>query len=68
MCPASNELAPAEFVAALRAGVAEELDPASVRLRWSGPFSLIGTAGVTLYEVGVVKQGLERASSPSTAE
>jgi diaminopimelate decarboxylase len=53
-------LAPSSFVAALRAGVGEVMDPASVTVAVEPGRSMIGSAGVTLYRVGVVKDGLRR--------
>ncbi|MFD3455024.1 diaminopimelate decarboxylase [Streptomyces sp. NPDC058691] len=58
--PGRPRLRPADAVAALRAGIAEVLDPREVRLAVEPGRSMIGTAGVTLYRVGVVKDGLRR--------
>jgi len=58
--PGQRRLEPTEFVAALRAGVSEALDPDRVRLAVEPGRSMIGTAGVTLYRVGVVKDGTRR--------
>ncbi|MGZ4615993.1 MAG: diaminopimelate decarboxylase [Actinomycetes bacterium] len=58
--PGQRRLEPAEFGAALRAGVAEAIDPASVRIAVEPGRAIIGAAGVTVYRVGVVKDGLRR--------
>jgi diaminopimelate decarboxylase len=58
--PGQVSLEPARFTAALRAGLAEVIDASAVRLAVEPGRSMIGTAGVTLYRVGVVKDGLRR--------
>ena len=58
--PGQVSLEPARFTAELRAGLAEVIDPSAVRLAVEPGRSMIGTAGVTLYRVGVVKDGLRR--------
>lgn len=58
--PGQPRLEPAEFTAALRAGLDRVLPGAPVRLAVEPGRSMIGTAGVTLYRVGAVKDGLRR--------
>lgn len=58
--PGQVALGPVEFGEALRAGLAGVLDRSSVRLAVEPGRSMIGAAGVTLYRVGVVKDGLRR--------
>jgi diaminopimelate decarboxylase len=52
--PHQRRLEPAEFVAALREGLRQTL-PRPVRLSVEPGRAIVGTAGVTVYEVGVVK-------------
>lgn len=54
--PGQQRLAAADFVRALRAGLGEVIDPAGVCVAVEPGRSIVGTAGVTLYRVGVVKQ------------
>jgi diaminopimelate decarboxylase len=58
--PGEQRMQPTEFVAALRAGLRDVLDPDTVKLAVEPGRSLIGTAGVTIYRVGVVKDGIRR--------
>ena len=58
--PGEHRLEPAAFVAALRSGLAETLGQETVELAVEPGRSLIGTAGVTIYRVGVVKDGIKR--------
>ncbi|MFD6416143.1 diaminopimelate decarboxylase [Streptomyces sp. NPDC060194] len=58
--PGQPRLEPGAFVAALRAGLDRVLPAGSVRLAVEPGRSMIGTAGVTLYRVGAVKDGLRR--------
>lgn len=58
--PGEQRLEPTAFVAALRDGLEEAIDQSSIELAVEPGRSLIGTAGVTLYRVGVVKDGIHR--------
>src|SRR6185369_17063781 len=58
--PGQVSLEPAKFTSAVRTGLAEVIEPSAVRLAVEPGRSMIGTAGVTLYRVGVVKDGLRR--------
>jgi len=58
--PGERRLSPADFGAALREGLATEIDLATVRLAVEPGRSVVGAAGVTVYRVGVVKDGLRR--------
>ncbi|MFD3571152.1 diaminopimelate decarboxylase [Streptomyces sp. NPDC058667] len=58
--PGDLRLDPAEFTAALRTGLARVLPPGTVRIAVEPGRSMIGSAGVTLYRVGAVKDGLRR--------
>ncbi|WP_448322339.1 diaminopimelate decarboxylase [Streptomyces sp. CO7] len=58
--PGQPRMEPSEFTAALRAGLARVLEPGTVRLAVEPGRSMIGSAGVTLYRVGAVKDGLRR--------
>lgn len=58
--PGEQRLEPARFVAALRAGIGDVIEPQTIELAVEPGRSLIGTAGVTLYRVGVVKDGIKR--------
>jgi diaminopimelate decarboxylase len=58
--PGQDRLEPGAFVRALRAGVGQVMDPDSLHLAVEPGRSVVGTAGVTVYRVGVVKEGLRR--------
>jgi diaminopimelate decarboxylase len=58
--PGERRLEPDEFVAALRDGLRRAIDPAQVRLAVEPGRAVVGTAGVTIYEVGVVKDRARR--------
>ncbi|MGW1069051.1 diaminopimelate decarboxylase [Streptomyces aureus] len=58
--PGQPRLQPSEFTAALREGLDRALPGTRVRLAVEPGRSMIGTAGLTLYRVGAVKDGLRR--------
>lgn len=58
--PGQERLSPVQMVSALRSGLEEVTAAHSIRLAVEPGRSMIGTAGVTLYRVGVVKDGIRR--------
>lgn len=58
--PDQVRLDPAECVTSMREGLSRSIPPDSVRLSVEPGRSLIGSAGITLYTVGAVKDGLRR--------
>lgn len=58
--PTQQRLDPAACVAAMRSGLSRSIPSGSVRLSVEPGRSLIGSAGITVYSVGFVKQGVRR--------